>query len=163
MNNKLREFVNSKGLIITLKIIGGLLIILTAFKAGEYEGFRKASFSTNWGRAMYRNITQTAGTQNKFGKRIEDDVLTAHGLVGPIVQVSSSSIVITDRDKAEKNILIATDTIIRRFRNEIPSSELSKGEWVAVIGAPDEDGEIQAKLIRAIPNPVSQPATTTSR
>jgi hypothetical protein len=51
----------------------------------------------------------------------------------------------------EKIILIKEDTVIKRFRDNIKLSDLKVDDYVTVIGEPNEEGQIQAKLIRLSP------------
>ncbi|MCX6788633.1 MAG: DUF5666 domain-containing protein [Candidatus Jorgensenbacteria bacterium] len=155
MKINLREIIQSKALKYSIIILGSILVLLSAFKAGELVGFRKAEFSYKWGEGYYRSVMgQRKGQMgNNFG---ENDFLMGHGVAGPIIKISSSTITVQDRDGAEKMIQVSNETVIKKFRETISINNLLVGESVAVIGSPNNTGQIGAKLIRVLPPPENQ-------
>jgi len=131
--------------------IGIAIILLAAFKAGEFVGFRKASFSYRWGENYYRSFTGPRG--GFFGELGGRDFMMGHGTSGTIVKVATSTLVVQDRDNAEKVILITKNTVVNRFRDTIPASDLKENDNVVIIGSPNDAGQIEAKLIRVLPPP----------
>jgi hypothetical protein len=59
-----------------------------------------------------------------------------------------TSLIIKGFDGSEHSILVGPGTIIRQFKNTIQLSSLKEGDTVAVIGSPNDTGQIEAKLIR---------------
>ena len=160
IKTKMQEIINSKATRYGIRIIGALFVLLLVFKAGEYVGIKKASFSYNWGNNYYRNF-MGRGRMNIGGFHGED-FLMGHGVGGPILKNSSSTLIIQDRDGAEKIVLISGNTLIKRFRDDISGSDLKPGEWVVVLGNPNEEGQIEAKLVRVLPPPPQPISTSTS-
>lgn len=147
-----RNLIQSKTFKCTLWGIGVLLVILISFKAGEFMGVRKASFSYQWGEGYYRSVMGRG--RSMFGRGLDEkDFLAGHGVAGPIIKISSSTLTIQDRDGVEKIILLGNETVVRQFHNTISLNMLSAGEVVAVIGSPNTTGQIDAKLIRVLPSP----------
>ena len=49
---------------------------------------------------------------------------------------------------AEKTIIVNGKTVIRKFRDALKSADLKVNDSVVVVGDPNEEGQIEAKLIR---------------
>jgi len=64
-------------------------------------------------------------------------------------------LIIRGGDNVEKAVLIEKDTVIRHFMETIKSSELKVDDFIVIIGEPDEEGRIEAKFIRIMPEPAS--------
>ncbi len=131
--------------------IGVIIVLLLVFKAGEIVGFRKAGFSYQWGENYYRNF---AGPRPGFPMDIGGrDFLMGHGIFGSIIEITSSTLVVQDRDGAEKVILLSKDTVIKSFLDTISASDLKVNDNIVVIGSPNDTSQIEAKLIRVVPPP----------
>lgn len=134
--------------------VGAFIVLLFIFLIGMSVGFKKATFSYRWGENYHRNF---AGPQGGFfndfmGKEFMD----AHGLIGKIIKIEDSNLVIQDKDKVEKIVLIGKDTTIERFRDSIKIGELKVDDMIVVIGEPNQSGQVEAKFIRVLPpSPVS--------
>jgi hypothetical protein len=127
----------------------GFIVLLIVFKAGMAVGFKKASFSYKWGENYHRNFGgPKKGLLEDFSGR---DFLEGYGTFGQIIKIDDLTLVIDGRGDMEKIILIKEDTVIKRFRDNIKLSDLKVDDYVTVIGEPNEEGQIQAKLIRLSP------------
>jgi len=151
----LNNFLQSKKFNLITWIILGLIVILLVFKLGMDIGFRKADFSYRWGENYYRNF---AGPAQRFPENMmrHDDFMDAHGVFGQIIKIDGTSLVIKDRDNVEKIVLTKDDTIIKNLNQTIKLSELKGDEQIVVIGEPETDGKISAKLIRILPPPPAE-------
>lgn len=132
--------------IVTILIVLGL--IFGAFRLGELVGSKKAAFSFRWGENYYRNF---AGPGPKMFDLDGRDFISAHGVAGKIVEISTSSIVLADRENLERIVITDNNTEVLRFRDKISLSDLVLGDEVAIIGSPENSGKIVAKLIRVLP------------
>lgn len=133
----------------TLWFIGILIIALLFFKAGEFVGVKKASFSYQFGERYFKTF---AGPKNNFPNDLGDRYfLMGHGTFGTIVNISTSTIIVQDRGGIEKIITVTPKTTVMKFKNTISISDLSVDDNIIVIGSPDNSGEINAKLIRIVP------------
>ncbi len=138
--------------------IGILIVLLLVFKAGEFVGFRKANFSYRWGENYYRSF---AGPRRGFPGDLDgNDFLSGNGTFGSVLKVASGSLAIQSREGAENVILLTNNTSIKRFRETIPVSDLKTGDSIIVIGSPNNAGQIEAELIRVLPQPGTMPSST---
>jgi hypothetical protein len=144
-----KKFFNSKTFKTTLSLIIGLIVLLLVFYAGIIVGFKKADFSFQWGENYHRNF---GGPQRGvFGDFRGNDFIDAYGVFGQIIKIDNSTLVIKGSDNVEKIVLIKNDTVINRFRDNIKISDLQINDSIVVIGQPNNQGQIEAKLIRLLP------------
>ena len=85
-----------------------------------------------------------------FGRENFSD---AHGAVGKIIKIDLPTLIITGKDNIEKVILIKDDPKIRRFNEDIKPSDLKVDDFIVVIGTPNNQSQVEAKLIRIMPPP----------
>ena len=135
--------------------VAGLIVLLLVFMAGQFVGFHKATYSYEWGDRYWQSF---GGPKPGPGPMMEGrGFMPGHGSFGSIVKVASGSILVQDQGGAEKEIVITKDTSIRRFDQTIDASDLRVNDQVTVIGAPAQNGTIEAKLIRVLPAPSATP------
>lgn len=157
----IKDFFKSK---LFTKILYGLGIVVVAlliFRAGMFVGYRKASFSYRWG----DNYSRTFGGNHKnFLLGVpKDDFANAHGAVGKIIKIDLPTFVLEDRDHIEKIVVINNNTFVRRFRETATSNDLKIGDFVVIIGSPNDKSEIEASLIRIMPTPPDFDTTTNAQ
>jgi hypothetical protein len=85
------------------------------------------------------------------------DFENSHGAIGKIINIKLPSIIISDRDGTEKTITISTSTDIKKFRDSIKAEDLQMNDFITVIGNPNDKAEVEARLIRVMPDPASMP------
>jgi hypothetical protein len=159
-----KEFVRSRTFTRIIYIIGGLLIALIVFQAGIFVGYRIAAFSINW------NDSHSAGVRNPpsiFAPFARDtDDMNPHGAIGEIISIKIPEFMVKGPSGDEEIVLLSATTSIRNLRTAATSSDLTVGQQVVVIGAPDEKGQIHASFVRIIPirpapfTPPSQASST---
>lgn len=154
----IKEKLKSKTFKKVLLGIGILIVALVIFQAGMFVGFHKASFSYGWG-DNYRKTFE--GPRGEFGGGMmggfsRNNLPGAYGAVGKIIKVNLPTVVVMGPDNIEKIILIKDDTLIREFRNELKATDLQINDQVVVIGSPNASSQIEAKLIRIMPEPMMQ-------
>jgi hypothetical protein len=140
------DFFQSKKATKILALLLSIFIILLVFNAGLRIGERRASFA-------YRDADryfQVFDGGLRSGMR-PPAFPNVHGAAGEIVSVRLPGIVVKDRDGSEKTVLVTDKTAIRKLRDEVAPSALSLGDMVVVFGDPNEDSQIEARLIRLIP------------
>ncbi|MFA5076108.1 MAG: hypothetical protein WC480_01685 [Patescibacteria group bacterium] len=134
-----------KGLIIGL---GVLIILLLVFKAGMVVGIKKADFSCRWSDNYHRNF---GGPQGGFLGGFDDrNFMDAHGVFGQIIKIDGQTLIIKGPDNVEKIVLLDGASIMRG-KDNIQPTELKIDDPIVVIGSPNNDGQIEAKLIRIMP------------
>ena len=74
-----------------------------------------------------------------------------HGVAGEVIDVASSSFSVRDLDNDEHSIAITSDTVIRDMDQTVSVGELVPGNRVVVIGAPNPNGQVEARFIRVFP------------
>jgi hypothetical protein len=138
--------------------IGIIIVTLLIFSAGINVGFHKASFGRAWGENYERNFGMMPN-RLMFGR---DNFPNANGAIGKIIKIELPTIIVQDKDNIEKVVLIKNDTQIQKTKEAVTINDLKIDDFVVVIGAPNDQGQIEAKLIRIMPlgMPVSPPLET---
>ncbi len=143
--------------------IAGLVILVFVFGLGVYVGMEKADFSFRWAEEYHQNFGGPQGGifGNFFGS--EKEFANSNGSYGQIIKIDGNILTVKDNDgdNTEKTILVGDKTIIILQRKNIKLSDLKIGENIVVIGSPNNDGQIQAELIRVMPAKPVNPSTTT--
>lgn len=163
-HNKVKKYLNKclnrlSGKNRIKSIVYFFIILVTAiwiFQTGEFVGFRKAQFNCNLGKYYSHNFAPHH-PRNRF-KEFKGDVMNqkftnAYGANGRIIKVELPQIVVEDIDNTEKLINITSQTKIIEQRRQIIAPNLETNEFVVVIGSPNSEGQIDAKLIRVMPVP----------
>ncbi len=154
IKESIKKVFESKKVLVIASIFGVLFIISLIFQAGVSVGFHKASFGRDWGENYGRNFGMMRGGDKGFpigGMMNQGNFPNAHGTVGKIIKNELPIIVVQDKDGTEKFILINDDTSIRSEKENINGSDLKVDDFIVVIGSPNEEGQIVAKLVRLMP------------
>jgi len=67
---------------------------------------------------------------------------------GKILSADGNRIAIQGQDNVEQSVLITTSTVIRIGNYEAKIGDLKADQNVSVFGRPNDQGQIEAKLIR---------------
>ena len=137
-------------------VIGALVvafIVVVVFGGGVMVGFEKAHFSDKLDSNYYPNVLGLPVPLP--GKRVV--MLNAHGVAGPVIRVTADSLVVGDRDGAEKTVLVSGSTPIREDSNSVSISDIKVNDQVVVIGSPNDQGEVQAQFIRVMDDTLPSP------
>jgi len=127
------------------------IVLAFVFGLGVFVGTKKADFSFKWAEEYHRNF---GGPQEGFfGNMMGDQFTAANGAFGQIIKISDGILTVKDKDNPEKIVLVNDETSIIYQRQNLKLSDLKTGDNVVVIGDPNDDGQIQAKLIRVLPPP----------
>jgi hypothetical protein len=138
----------------------GLIILVFVFGLGVFVGTKKADFSFRWADEYHRNFGGPQG--GLFGNFMGTDkeFANANGVFGQIIKIDSSNgagqvgnLTVKDKDNVEKIVFVNNDTSIIYQRKNIKFSDLKMGDNIVVIGEPNNNGQIQAELIRTMPAP----------
>ena len=143
-----------------LKIIIIFILLLLVFQAGEYIGYRRAGFAGRLGENYYRTLGG-GRHRNLFGT-LFSDLPGDHSALGRIVAANTNTLVIAGTDNVEKTILLNPQTIIRQWQNNLTANDLKVGQTVIVLGEPNNQAQIVARLIRVIPNLMMMGAVNTA-
>jgi len=132
-------------------LIGVVVVAFSILFAGINIGEHKARFAGQFGDNFERNFIGPRGGMGMMGGFFDERLPGGHGAFGEILSIKLPQIVITGPDNLEKIVLISSSTVIRLFRENVRSSNLKVGDSVIIIGNPDAKGEIDARLIRIMP------------
>jgi len=149
--DSLARFARSRlfaGIIIGVAI---MFILVCVFEAGVAVGYHEATFSSHWGQNYELNFGG-AGMPGAIGLP-DGHEPQPHGTTGEIISATGSNIVVQNDSRQEQKVIITSSTIIRNQENTVSASSLTVGTYVVVVGNPDDQGNIDANLIRIIPSP----------
>ncbi len=143
------NILESKLFRIIILSITGLIVLAFVFGLGIFVGTKRAEFSFKWADEYHRNF---GGPQNGFfGDMMGGNFANANGVFGQILKIDASNITVKDRDNLEKVINIADETQIIYQRKTLKITDLKIGDSVVIVGDPTSAGQIQAELIRVMP------------
>lgn len=150
-----KDFVESKTFQKILWGIGAFIVALIIFQAGVFVGFSKASFSYRLGDNFHSAFGEGPRGAMMFPPGSPEGFSPggfseAHGVAGKIIKISLPTVFVEGNDAVEKTILINDDTLIKEFRQTISPADLKVDDNVVVIGTPNTQGQIEAKLIRVV-------------
>ncbi len=124
-----------------------LILLVGVFSLGIKIGFKKANFTSAW----------TQNYINNFGERRtliqpppSGAFFNPHDLDGTVLSIDKNTLVIKDEDNTEKIVLISPSTVIRLNFQNLQPADIKTGEETVVIGEPNPQGQIEAKLIRVL-------------
>lgn len=126
----------------------GFIIVILIFGTGVKVGALKARYSYQWADNYHKNFAgPRGGFLEDWRKFPAGDFIGGHGAFGEIIELNGAGFVIKGRGDVEKVIVTAEDTVIKRGRETIEDG-LQVGDRVTIIGSPNAEGQIKAKLIR---------------
>lgn len=132
-------------------IIIGFALAFTAlliFQAGEAVGYRKATFTHGFGNNFYRGFDERPG---RFMVMRGGGPLAAHGATGQIVSINLPTFIVAGPDGVEKIVVVQDDTLVRQPSGDVTANDLKVDDFVVVLGEPNADAHIEARLIRVMP------------
>lgn len=134
--------------------LAGFVVVGLIFGAGMFVGGLKAKFSYRWAESYHQNF---AGPRGGFignwqkALPMPGDFIEGHGAFGEIIELQDAGFVIKGRGDVEKIIVTTKDTVVTKGRETVKNG-LKVGDSVVIIGSPNEEGQIEAKLIRVFPD-----------
>ena len=139
----------------------GFIIFLLIFSIGMQVGGAKARFSYKWADNYHKNFAgPRTGFLSNWRSFPHGDFIGGHGAFGEIIELkgysttstdagmSEDAFVIRGRGDVEKIIVLSSETILKKGRKTINQDDLKVGDGVVIIGSPNKEGQIEAKLIR---------------
>ncbi len=134
----------------------GFAIIILAFGAGIWVGQERARFSFRWAEDYHRNFAGPRG--GVFGNFPGEDFMGGHGIFGSIIKIEGNTLIVKDQKNIENTINVLDDTAIVDRAKNLKISDLKADDNIVVIGSPNAQGQIDAKLIRILPPPPARQA-----
>lgn len=140
------DFIQSKKLKWIFITVGSAVVLLLVFQLGVFVGLKKAGFSRNWGENYSQNFGMPPrGPLGQFEGR---ESFGGHGVAGEVIKIEAKNLVIKGQDGIEKVVNILQNTIIQRGNKIIKLSDIKIDDGVVIIGAPNSDGTVTAKMVR---------------
>ena len=128
--------------------LAGFVMLLLVFGAGVKVGMLKARYSYRWADNYHKNFAGPRGGFLGDWRRFPaGDFISGHGAFGEIIEIKDNGFVIKGRENVEKAVITSEDTTITKGRETIKDG-LKVGDRVVIIGTPNDEGHIEAKLIR---------------
>lgn len=163
----LRQITESKYFKTVLGLLGCLIAALVIFTAGVRVGEHRARYSYQWGANYERNfMAGPRGMMNDFPEKngFKSDPRSmmrnfegrefrnGHGTSGIITSITDNNIVIRDRDGKENTVAVSERTLIKNGPIDVKIGELKNEQKIVALGRPNENGTIDADLIRVFDN-----------
>jgi hypothetical protein len=153
-------------------IIGliGFVVLILVFGVGVKVGTLKARYSYRWADNYHKNFAgPRSGFLGDWRGFPAGDFIGGHGAFGEIIEINPStgstsspqassgqeSFVIKGRENVEKVIITNQETTITKGREAIKDG-LKVGDRMVIVGSPNEEGQIEAKLIRVFDEEMKQ-------
>jgi len=156
MKKHMSEFIKSKAVMWVLICLAGIVVLAGVFQLGVSIGERKSRHFNRW----FENYGRNFGPPGIMGRDWRRDMMNApqpfgrpmlpggYGVFGKILSADGNRIVIQGQDNVEQSVLITTSTAIRIGNYEAKIGDLKADQNVSVFGRPNDQGQIEAKLIR---------------
>ena len=155
---KIENLFQSKQFRWVILALAVFLILAFVFGLGIFVGTKRADFSFAWADAYHRNFGGPQG--GVFGDFMGKEFTDANGVFGQIIKIDGQNLTIKGKDNVEKIVLLGDKTTIVFQRKSEKLSDLKTGDSVVVVGDPNNNGQIQAELIRVLPPlPKNSPAS----
>jgi len=149
----LDNVLKSRWLRLSVLILLALVFLLAAFWFGMAIGEKRADFRNHWS----ENYGKFFGEPRRgfFGELPGSGPGNPFGNAGTVLSVQGNAIVAKGSDNNEKTIVITSSTVITERSETVALSDIKPGDLIVAIGAPNESGQIDAKLIRIFPAPLN--------
>lgn len=147
----MKNIFESKKIRVVLVIIIQCILAILFFVIGVVVGAHKARFTGHWYQEYNRNFIGSRGPRAfmpPMGPK--EDLVSGHGVAGSIFAIDGSIIKIKTADGVEKAVQITDTTSIRKIRDDITLAGIKTGDKVVVVGEPNDQGVIVAKLVRVM-------------
>lgn len=147
-NNK-KFFQNGDALKWIIIGLAGFVVLVLVFGAGIKVGTIKAKYSYRWAENYHKNFAgPRGGFLSDWRNSPRGEFINAHGIFGSIIKIDGDTIIMKGKDDVERTIFVSEKTIIQRGRETDILSDLKIDDRVVIIGSPNEQGQIEAKLMR---------------
>ena len=129
--------------------LAGFVVLVLVFGAGVKVGTIKARYSYRWAENYHRNFAgPRGGFFSDWRNSPRGEFINAHGVFGSIVKIDGNTVITKGRDDVEKTVLVSENTLIQKGRETATLSDLKADDNVVIIGSPNDQGQIEAKIIR---------------
>ena len=148
---KIKKFFQNRDILKWIIVgLAGFVVLVLVFGAGVKVGTIKARYSYRWAENYQQNFAgPRGGFLGNFRQGFEGkDFINAHGTFGSIIKIDGNTVIVKSRDDVEKTVLVSEKTTITARRESLKVGDLKIDDQVVIIGSPNEQGQIEARLIR---------------
>lgn len=131
-----------------LVVLAVTVVLVLIFTLGVFVGHEKGRFSRSWEKNYYGNIM---GSGRRGMMNFDRPGFNAHSGLGQIIKIDGNNLVIKDQANVEKTILVTDKTAIVRDNQNIKITDLKVDDKIVIIGRPNDQGQIEPRLIRILP------------
>ncbi len=127
-------------------VLLAFVAVLIVLRIGMFVGYQRAEYSFHWGDQYHQMFGGPAkGFLDDFDGH---GFVDAHGLFGEVLEVRGNEIAMRDKDGTEKIVITTPETVIRRQMQTLTLHQVVPQMRIVIIGEPDDDGRVEAKMIR---------------
>jgi uncharacterized membrane protein len=148
------NFLESKKVRAVLWILGGLIVIFVVFGLGITVGYDRAGFAAGFDQNYYRNFYGMPPS-GPTGLMASPTPVAIHGVVGVVIDLGTSTISVKDQQNNEQSVAVSSGTAIRDADSDVTIGNVAVGDMIAVIGEPNNIGQVAARFIRILSAPSS--------
>ncbi len=147
----MQPLITSRVAQIILGILAVLILMCVSFLAGVKASERRMRHFSNWSTNYPEMMRSHRGDRmiRPLPKRVSMPL--PNGVFGRVLSATGTNLVIDGQDTFEQNVLITSSTAIRTERGTATLQDIQPNTEVGVFGAPNEQGQIEAHLIRLFP------------
>ncbi len=124
-------------------------VLAFVFGVGIFVGQQRAAFSFRWAENYHRNFG--GPSRGIFGNFPDRDFTAGHGIFGQVLSIDGNNLIVKGQDGLEKTVVALPTTIVVNSAGAAKLPDIKINDTIVVIGAPDSQGRVQAKLIRIFP------------
>lgn len=147
----MQPLITSRTTQIVLGILVTLILMSLSFLAGAKSSERRMRHLSNWS-AHYPERMQPHRGMRMMEFRPQRPLPLPNGVFGRILSATGTNLMVEGQDHFEQNVLITTSTAIRTEQGTASMGDVQPNMEVGVFGQPNEQGQIEARLIRLFPN-----------
>lgn len=133
-------------------VFGVVALLLVGFVAGQRFERIRFRHDMQWRNNYDNNFFGGFRPRNmeNMMRNFAPPPMRSHGIIGTIMSVDDSSLIIKDNDGIEQSLEINKSTVVRSEIFPNKPEELKVGMKVAVLGRPDNKGQISAIIIKIL-------------
>ncbi|MCX6737180.1 MAG: hypothetical protein NTX26_00320 [Candidatus Parcubacteria bacterium] len=127
------------------------LSFLFVFNLGIGVGREMERFACNWTASYHKNFggPEMGFIENWRGQ--SPAIINGRGVAGKILQINADTLVIQSQNNIEIIVVMTPETQVTKLQDQVSRGELKMNDFIVVVGNPNVDGQIVAKLIRILP------------
>lgn len=146
------ELIKSVFLQRLLTVLGILIVLIALFTAGVAVGERKFRHLSGLCMNYDKMRSPRHGSRGPF-PFAPPMLPSTHGVFGKVLSISDQGLVVQGKDDIEQDVLITSSTMIRIGDKTGTAADIQPDIDASVFGAPNNQGQIEATLIRLFTRP----------